>query len=161
MLMAIKLVPDQIPYYLLPLKATTLGELENHLRYWGKSQDHRIMPDYSQLRVACWTMKLLSCMYSLSGPIKITMIEYIYELQSAVSMNTGGKGLIIYLLLWAFDSKGLSRYLNFGRGQIERGKEDSFQNAHASLHANKNSSCNRATTTTNSNGESSLGDRKL
>lgn len=106
-------------------------------------------------------MKLLSCMYSLSGPIKITMIEYIYELQSAVSMNTGGKGLIIYLLLWAFDSKGLSRYLNFGRGQIERGKEDSFQNAHASLHANKNSSCNRATTTTNSNGESSLGDRKL
>ena len=73
--MAIKLVPDQISYYLLPRKATTSGELKNHLSYWGKSQDHRIKPDHSQLRVACWTMELLAYMCSLSGPIKITMIE--------------------------------------------------------------------------------------
>ena len=33
MLMAIKLVPDQILYYLLPPKATTFGELENRLSY--------------------------------------------------------------------------------------------------------------------------------
>ena len=33
MLMAIKLVPDQIPYYLLPPKATTSEELKNHLSY--------------------------------------------------------------------------------------------------------------------------------
>lgn len=161
MLMAIKLVPDQILYYLLPPKATTFGELENRLSYWGKSQDHRIILDHSQLRVACWTMKLLACMYSLSGPIKITMIEYIYELQFAVSMNTRGKrfnNLSASLGLWL---KSLSRSLNFGRGQIEGGKEDSFQNAHASLHPDKNSSCNRATTIIDSNGQSSLGDRKL